>query len=103
MAADQAVVQRSYNAFAVRVLGDSSSERRVVPANEAAEGILCIEMRIRLYPGGLMSGLLSRLIKVHLTVKANVLNRIITSAALSRAKPPFVDRMLGAWKYGCTM
>lgn len=57
-------MQRSYNAFAVRVQGEEGSERRIVPASETDEGELCIEMRIRLYPDGLMSGVLLRLIKV---------------------------------------
>ena len=57
-------MQRSYNAFAVRVQGEEGTERRVVPANETDEGELCIEMWIRLYPDGLMSSLLLQLIKV---------------------------------------
>ena len=57
-------MQRSYNAFAVRVQGEEGTKRRVVPANETDEGELCIEMRIRLYPDGLMSSLLLQLIKV---------------------------------------
>lgn len=56
-------MQRSYNAFAVRVLGEEG-ERRVVHASETTDGELCIEMRIRLYPDGLMSNVLSQLIKV---------------------------------------
>eukprot|EP00903_Cladosiphon_okamuranus_P012613 g11801.t1 len=61
--AGMAVVQRAYNAFAVRVLDDENEQRVVVPASETTEGILCIETRIRLYPDGLMSSLLSQLIK----------------------------------------
>ncbi|CBN76583.1 delta-9 desaturase [Ectocarpus siliculosus] len=60
--ARQTVVQRAYNAFAVRVL-DEEGKRRVVPSLESSEGVLCVEMRIRLYPDGLMSGLLAHLIK----------------------------------------
>lgn len=56
-------MQRSYNAFAVRVL-DEEGGRRVVHASETTDGDLCIEMRIRLYPDGLMSNVLSQLIKV---------------------------------------
>lgn len=37
---------------------------RVVPASQTGEGILCIEMRIRLYNDGTMSQLLERLAKV---------------------------------------
>lgn len=37
---------------------------RVVPARETEDGVLCVEMRIRIYPDGLMSNLLSQLIKV---------------------------------------
>ena len=58
------VVQRSYNAFAVRVQGKKDEGRLVVPASETTEGDLCVEMRIRLYSDGLMSNLLSQLIKV---------------------------------------
>lgn len=58
------MVQRAYNAFAVRVLSDEGERPAVVPATETMEGVLCIEMRIRLYPDGLMSSLLSQLIKV---------------------------------------
>lgn len=61
----QTVVQRAYNAFAVRVL-DEEGKRRVVPALESSEGVLCVEMMIRLYRDGLMSGLLAQLIKVRL-------------------------------------
>ncbi|CAN0232152.1 unnamed protein product, partial [Ectocarpus sp. 12 AP-2014] len=50
--AGMTVVQRAYNAFAVRVL-DEEGKRRVVPALESSEGVLCVEMRIRLYPDGL--------------------------------------------------
>ena len=57
-------MQRSYNAFAVRVQGEEGVDRRVVPAGETGEGELCIEMRIRLYSDGLMSSLLLQLIKV---------------------------------------
>ena len=60
----QTVVQRSYNAFAVRVQREEDNKRRVLPASETDEGALCIEIRIRLYPDGLMSGLLTQLIKV---------------------------------------
>ena len=61
---EQTLVQRSYNAFAVRVQAEWGRERRVVPAEETDEGDLCIEMRIRLHSDGLMSNLLSQLIKV---------------------------------------
>ena len=61
---EKTVVQRSYNAFAVRVQAEGGRERRVVPARETDEGDLCIEMRIRLHNNGLMSNLLSQLIKV---------------------------------------
>ena len=61
---EQTIVQRSYNAFAVRVQAERGRERRVVPASETDEGDLCIEMRIRLKSDGLMSNLLSQLIKV---------------------------------------
>ena len=61
---EQTIVQRAYNAFAVRVMSEDGKVRRVLPANETTEGDLCIEMRIRLYNDGLMSNLLSQLIKV---------------------------------------
>ncbi|CAN0199094.1 unnamed protein product, partial [Ectocarpus sp. 12 AP-2014] len=66
------VIQRAYNAYAVRVQGlvdgkDGSGKGatppRVVPAQETSEGVLCIEMRIRLYHDGAMSQLLERLSK----------------------------------------
>eukprot|EP00903_Cladosiphon_okamuranus_P015565 g14370.t1 len=68
------VIQRSYNAYAVRVqgLGDggvagsgnaTSGTPKVIPAKETTEGLLCIEMRIRLYHDGAMSQLLERLAK----------------------------------------
>lgn len=37
---------------------------KVIPATETTEGLLCIEMRIRLYHDGAMSQLLERLAKV---------------------------------------
>lgn len=58
------MVQRSYNAFAVRVQGGEGNKRQVVPAGETSEGELCIEMRIRIYPDGSMSKLLLQLLKV---------------------------------------
>ncbi|CAM9174754.1 unnamed protein product, partial [Laminaria digitata] len=61
--AGMSVVQRAYNAFAVRVQGEESIDRRAVPAGETGEGELCIEMRIRLYSDGLMSSQLLQLIK----------------------------------------
>lgn len=61
---EQGVVQRAYNAFAVRMVCEGGGERRIVPINETPEGELCIEMRIRLYPDGAMSNLLMQLIKV---------------------------------------
>ena len=57
-------MQRSYNAFAVRLQGEKGTKRRAVPAIETDEGELCIEMRIKLYPDGPMSNLLLQLIKV---------------------------------------
>lgn len=72
MSVAQNLVQRAYNAFAVRVLDASlgsnfstGAERsaggtRVVPASETDEGELCVEMRIRLYPDGAMSKLLDQ-------------------------------------------
>ncbi|CAB1106569.1 unnamed protein product [Ectocarpus sp. CCAP 1310/34] len=39
---------------------------KVVPAGETKEGVLCIEMRIRLYTDGAMSKLLESLAKVKL-------------------------------------
>lgn len=77
----QGVVQRAYNAFAVRVQdtslptpgggvkgggGTGAGTRRVVPASESSEGMLCIEMRIRLYDDGAMSKLLEKLANVSL-------------------------------------
>lgn len=58
------MVQRSYNAYAVRVQTEEGTKQRVVPAGDTSEGELYIEMRIRLYPDGLMSNLLLRLIQV---------------------------------------
>lgn len=75
----QGVIQRPYNAFAVRVLdseppepGRSSTRggglgvgtRKVVPATQTNEGALCIEMRIKLYPYGAMSKVLDKLANV---------------------------------------
>ncbi|CAM9152625.1 unnamed protein product [Ectocarpus sp. 12 AP-2014] len=76
------VVQRSYNAYAVRVQDTSGSltpgammgglsqgsdkgsgTLKVVPAGETKAGVLCIEMRIRLYTDGAMSKLLENLAK----------------------------------------
>lgn len=72
-------MQRAYNAFAVRVQdtepptpgggvrgggGTGAGTRRIVPAGETAEGMLCIEMRIRLYHDGAMSKLLEKLANV---------------------------------------
>ncbi|CAM9298493.1 unnamed protein product [Ectocarpus sp. 4 AP-2014] len=76
------LVQRSYNAYAVRVQDTSESPTpgammgglsqgsgkgpgtlKVVPAGETKAGILCIEMRIRLYTDGAMSRLLENLAK----------------------------------------
>ena len=58
------MVQRSYNAFAVRVQDREATKRKVVPASLSSEGELCIEMRIRIYPDGAMSNLLLQLVKV---------------------------------------
>eukprot|EP00904_Undaria_pinnatifida_P011031 jgi/Undpi1/7058/HiC_scaffold_21.g09532.m1 len=71
------VVQRSYNAFPVRVqdtLASTTSRgvtgagaragsgtRTVTPAGETTEGTLCIELRIRLHRDGTMSKLLDNL------------------------------------------
>ncbi|CAM9823746.1 unnamed protein product, partial [Discosporangium mesarthrocarpum] len=53
------VVQRSYNAYAVRVqFGKKGEVVSVLPAAETEEGELCVEMRIRLYSDGSMSNLL---------------------------------------------
>lgn len=84
----QGVVQRSYNAYAVRVqdanqfgqpqtpggglgLGGlthgsdkGAGTLKVIPAGQTTEGILCIEMRIRLYHDGAMSKILEKLAKV---------------------------------------
>lgn len=84
----QGVVQRSYNAYAVRVQDTNPSNHpqtpggglglgglthgldkgrgtlKVIPANQTTEGILCIEMRIRLYHDGAMSKILEKLAKV---------------------------------------
>lgn len=77
------MIQRSYNAYAVRVQDTNPNPTaggmmgglshgadkgagtlRVVPASETKEGVLCIEMRIRLYNDGAMSKLLEKLAKV---------------------------------------
>lgn len=74
----QGVIQRSYNAYAVRVQGATDlgtpggnlgkvaggETPRIVPAKETTEGLLCIEMRIRLYHDGAMSQLLEKLANV---------------------------------------
>ncbi|CAM9831972.1 unnamed protein product [Ectocarpus sp. 4 AP-2014] len=71
------VVQRAYNAFAVRLVDvepptpggrvawskGSAKLPKIVPAGETTEGILCIEMRIRMYHDGAMSKLLEKLSK----------------------------------------
>ena len=73
---EQGCIQRSYNAFAVRVQGPldggaggaaankAAGLLKVVPASETTEGLLCIEMRIRLYHDGAMSQLLEKLANV---------------------------------------
>lgn len=82
------MVQRSYNAWAVRVKDSSESPTpgammgglsqgsdkgpgtlKVVPAGETKAGVLCIEMRIRLYNDGAMSKLLESLAKVNIWVE----------------------------------
>eukprot|EP00904_Undaria_pinnatifida_P011027 jgi/Undpi1/7054/HiC_scaffold_21.g09528.m1 len=70
------VVQRSYNAFAVKVQDSPASTssrgvkragsteagtRTVIPAGKTTEGPLCIELRIRLHQDGTMSNLLEAL------------------------------------------
>lgn len=79
----QGVIQRSYNAYAVRVQDSSSPPTpggglgglphggdkgagtlKIVPAGQTTEGVLCIEMRIRLYHDGAMSKILEKLAKV---------------------------------------
>lgn len=82
----QSLVQRAYNAYAVRVVDEPSDaspsggaqkavEKRVVqiedPTNQGGAGAgrtqageLCIELRIRLYNDGAMSKLLEQLAKV---------------------------------------
>ncbi|CAM9216757.1 unnamed protein product [Sphacelaria rigidula] len=79
----ESLVQRSYNAYAVRVLDASPGTaaaisarhtlngvpKIVVPARdmeegEGSDGDLCVEMRIRLYDDGAMSKLLKRLATV---------------------------------------
>lgn len=79
----QGVIQRSYNAYAVRVRDTNpvptpgrgfgglvqgadkgGGTLKIVPANETTHGVLCIEMRIRLYSDGAMSKLLENLAKV---------------------------------------
>ena len=76
---EQGVIQRAYNAYAVRVQGLEpttpggervdgdkagglgAGELRILPARETSEGMLCVETRIRLYPDGAMSKLLDEL------------------------------------------
>ncbi|CAB1109757.1 unnamed protein product [Ectocarpus sp. CCAP 1310/34] len=95
--AGMTVVERAYNAFAVRVL-DEEGKRRVVPALESSEGVLCVEMRIRLYPDGLMSGLLARLIKVVPTVaitghcSTHKNHKLFISASNKLSRSPIGDR-----------
>ncbi len=69
MLGTQGCIQRSYNAHAVRVKSVGGAENKkavfkVTPARETTEGMLCIEMRIRLYHDGAMSQLLEKLAKV---------------------------------------
>lgn len=66
------MVQRSYNAFAVRVVGKEGEKRQVLPFHDTSEGQACVEMRIRLYPDGAMSNLLKQLIKVCVCARARV-------------------------------
>lgn len=76
---NQGVVQRSYNAFAVRVQdsvppapgrgvegagGTGAGTRTIIPAGKTTEGTLCIELRIRLHQDGTMSKLLENLANV---------------------------------------
>lgn len=44
--------------------GTGSGTRTITPAGQSSEGVLCIEMRIRLYPDGAMSKLLEKLANV---------------------------------------
>lgn len=70
----QAVLQRSYTAFAVRLLGENyapsangrllRASHKIVPANDSDEGDICIELRIRRYGDGAMSKMLERIAKV---------------------------------------
>lgn len=78
----QSMVERSYNAYAVKVQDASPSTtdsasvystlngniKSVVPVGDAhgesAEGDLCVEIRVRLYHDGVMSKLLERLTNV---------------------------------------
>lgn len=46
------------------VISACASVRKVVPASETAEGVLCIELRIKMYHDGAMSKLLEKLSKV---------------------------------------
>lgn len=43
----------------------SACLRKVVPAAETTEGVLCIELRIKMHHDGAMSKLLEKLSKVH--------------------------------------
>lgn len=67
------MVQRAYNAFAVRVVSKEGDKRQVLPFHDISEGEPCIEMRIRLYPDGAMSNLLKQLIKVCACVSSRCL------------------------------
>ncbi|CAM9558139.1 unnamed protein product [Pylaiella littoralis] len=72
-ATGKGVIQRSYNAYAVRVqdsdvTGEGGDKKRggtpkVIPARETTNGTLCIEMRIRIYHDGAMSQILEKLSK----------------------------------------
>lgn len=87
------MVQRSYNAYAVRVqdtnpntsqtpggglgglshgLDRGAGTLKVVPASQTTEGVLCIEMRIRLYHDGAMSKILENLAKVLVGARAEI-------------------------------
>lgn len=85
-------MERAYNAFAAKIATDKDGTQRVMPFDEASEGEPCIEMRIRICPGGAMSNLLMRLIKVHARVVYGMPFLCCYSRRDSEPPPHLADR-----------
>ena len=97
----QGVIQRAYNAFAIRVhgvapptpgggvkplRGKGVEAVTVVPARDSTEGMLCIEMWIRLYADGAMSKLLDKLADLRLGLWPSFIQRALLLSLERAAK-----------------